>query len=833
MVDPAPETIQRPRGSDGLRRGAVALVLTLVFGACTHPAAAAPLKNLVPDPSFEAPTPSWFAEDGGHDYFAGKEKVAQAADGASVLAIAGWNQSGSLISSGPVALTAKAFSASIDVRTFGAASGGRVELALYDVNKKQKLAVFGSTPIDGRGKWTTIRASGIALASPATEGVLGITVNGPMRGSRVEVDRVGLFPGPKLAAVVDTAQFASFEAENMQANGKAWKPLGAFPNWYHEFPSAKSMLSGSDGVRDSDNQPATYTLNVKAPGAFTLWTRFLRTNSQNHAGFTLSLKQKGKVVASKEIADDSDAQFGASPLTWAYTPLVAVLQAGPVEVVLTRPANVASWIVRKVDMFALTNLAYYRPKIQDFRAPGYMRFTNEGETPFCLLLGVRRNEGPVYNVSRMWTAAGLWAGYSCPEDKRLTAREPSPWVKLSDSLSPAQGHNNVSLLATTQSHVAGYLSGRLAGKLEFAVGSEHRIVKTIPIDQASPRVLLTLSADYNPDAILTAHDYIAKEQAVVAGIASTSRPRAKHLDLSVMLGLNATLDPVDVMDSELGVGEALGFNGTYEPVAPPETLKPYYEAHGLSHVGIWGAQPSFKGGYVSDLDRSNLVAGWAKIAKDFAPILDKIERAKIFDEPRGMSYEALVSSPHARNAFPDWLKAQRLSPADLGVRSWKEAVPVGPDQSTAQPRLFYWTGVYRLNAFAETAKAIVAAKKQAGLPDNIKTYSNYDPTWGNDSFTQMGVDPFLVQRNGGFELGWTEDWLGYGASVEELSDHLALLRAAGAPTHQELGMYVVGVDGPAALQRLRFYEGLAAGVRHFCSYNYGPYYGSIDSWGAR
>jgi hypothetical protein len=790
--------------------------------------------NLVPDPSFEAPTPAWFSEEGNLGYFAAKEAVAGAADGANVLAIAGWDRNGSLIASGPVTLGSRIFSGSLAVRSFGASTDGIIEFALYDASKKTKLASFGRTAINGTGKWATIQASGVTLSSAASEGALVILVSGSMRGSRIEVDKAGLFPGRSIKPVTDTAEFAWFEAEAMKTSGKAWRPVPHFSSWYQEFPSGETMLSGSDGVAAGDDIPAKETLNVRAAGKFTLWVRLLRTNFQNHGALTIALEQRGTIVATKEIDDDSDATFGGSPMSWVFTPLSAVLQPGPVEVVLSRPPAGTSWVTRKVDMFALTNLADYRPKIQDFRPQGYVRFTNTSDAPFCLFQSIRRHQGPVYEIQRMWTAAGPWLGYTCVDEKRLFPGTPGPWVRITDYLSPAQGHNNLTLLATNQSHLTGFVSEGVKGTLEFAVGRGHQVVKTLQVEQASPRILLTLSAAFTPETILVPGDYLAKEEAAVARIASRERPRAKYLDLAVILGgIGADLDPPDLVEREIGVVEGLGFNATYMPLIAPEKMKAFYLAHGLEHVGIWGAQATYRAGDTNDPDRAGLAAQWTKISKDFAPVLDRLERAKIFDEPRGMSYEAVVRSPFSRAAFAPWLKSQGLSESDVGVPSWQDALPVGPEQSKDRPRLFYWTGMYRLNSLANAAKAVVATKKAAGLPETLKTYANYDPTSGNASFTQAGADPFLMQRDGGFELGWTEDWLGYGASVEQVSDQVAVIRAAGAPTHQELGMYVVGTDGPPALQRLRLYEALAAGVRHICSYNYGPYYGSIDSWGAR
>jgi hypothetical protein len=175
-----------------------------------------------------------------------------------------------------------------------------------------------------------------------------------------------------------------------------------------------------------------------------------------------------------------------------------------------------------------------------------------------------------------------------------------------------------------------------------------------------------------------------------------------------------------------------------------------------------------------------------------------------------------------------WLQGQGLTPADLGVTGWEEVTPVLPQDSDVKKELFYYTGLFRLNAFATLARAGVQAK-QKHLPDALLTYVNYSPPTSGGSWTERGTDLFLAQRHGGLEMVWTEDWLGWSAGPQHLSDTLALCRAAGRPENQPLGAYWVG-QGTPTLLRLKFYTLLAGGVRSVCCYDYGPWYAGIDSW---
>jgi len=185
-----------------------------------------------------------------------------------------------------------------------------------------------------------------------------------------------------------------------------------------------------------------------------------------------------------------------------------------------------------------------------------------------------------------------------------------------------------------------------------------------------------------------------------------------------------------------------------------------------------------------------------QFAEKHEPILDRFVRFKLMDEPGGMSYESIVEPQPCREKFVEWLKAQGLTPPQLGAATWAEVVPVLPKDSEAKRELFYYTGLFRLEAFATLAKACVQAKRSR-LPDTMLTYVNYSPPTSGGSWTEWGTDPFLAHRDGGMEMIWTEDWLGYSLGPQHLSDTLALLRAAGRPDRRPLGAYCVGQGTPA------------------------------------
>lgn len=793
-------------------------------------------ENLAVDASFESPLPSWFAERSGTSYYAGKERVDGAADGRKVLAIEAWDQAGSRILSAPIHLKKAGtneplFSATTAVRSFGQVDQATVELALFDEKGTTSLASFGQVPVDGLGTWQTLSRTSVKLEPPAETARLGLVVRGPQEGARVEVDLLGLFPGRTLGRVEDNSDFSVFEAEEL-ADGKVWKAVDHYGGWYNGLPNGMKMLAGFEAVPPEENRPLSRTVPIRQSGPHTLWVRFC---TAPYAGqFTVSVRQNGAVVAEKRF---DETQYRPT-YTWLWDSVAANLQAGEAEIVLTRPASGASWVTRKIDLFVLTNQPDYVPQIEHFHPQGYLRFTNlsEGAEPFCLWIFVRRHQGPQWYANPgMLSRAGLSESYYVPEDrtKWLGPGQSSPWVRVSDYLLAAGGRNNVQLIATRQMHTTGFVTEPIQGRLEFAWGDERTIARTIEIHQEAPRLLMTWPYDFQTQGheIKTALDYIRETEQEIAQLGPAHGKLAQYLNLTANLSLQVGVDDPSVIQREIEILKRLGFNGTYHLIAPPERAVEFYEQNGLVPrfgVGLdvwrWIRDNSQ---HHPDTEKMERYA--EKFATDYQPILDHIVRSKLMDEPGGMSYEEIVQSEPCREKFVAWLRDQGLTPTNLGVQDWAEVRPVLPWDSDTPPELFYYTSLFRLEAFATLARACVQAKRKH-LPASLLTYVNYSLPTSGGSWTERGTDLFLAQRHGGLEMVWTEDWLGWSAGPQHLSDTLALARAAGRPENQSLGAYWVG-QGTPTLMRLKFYTLLAGGVRNICCYDYGPWYAGIDSWG--
>jgi hypothetical protein len=795
-------------------------------------------ENLAVDASFESPLPSWFAERAGTSYYAGKEQVDGAADGRMVLAIEAWDRQGSRILSRPIDLDPvareKTASGTVRVRSFGKPHGATLELALYDEKGAKRLASFGQLPLDGARTWRELAGRAVSVEPGARIFRLALVVSGPHEGARVEVDQIGLFQGAELPAVTDNSDLAVIEAEEL-ADGTVWKAVDHYPNWYNGTPSGMKMLAGFDPLKSEQNRPVTKPVAVRQSGRHRLWVR-LHTN--DYAGeFALAMRQSGRTVVERTIAGH-DAKYPR--WAWAWESVDVDLRPGEAELVLSRPAAGASGHARKLDLLVLTNRVDYVPQVEHFRPQGYLRFVHlaTDQEPFCLWFFIRRHQGPQWYANPgILSRAGLSESYYVPADrgKWLAAGQSSPWVRISDYLLAAGGRNNVQAIATRQMHTTGFVSGPLRGRLEFAVGNARSVVKTVAVDQAGPRMLLTLPPDFQaqPDQIKSALDYIRETEAELDKLGPSDRPAARHLNLAANLSFQAGVDDPEVIRREIAIIKRLGFNQTYHLPAPPEQALQFCAQHGL--LPRFGGGPALwslvQHGSQHHPDEAAMARSAAKFATDNRPILDRFVRYKLMDEPGGMSYETIAGSAACREKFAQWLRKQAVTPAELGVRSWDEVAPVTPQDSQTKPALFYYSGLFRLESLPALARACVRAKKTC-LPDSMLTYVNYSPPTSGGSWTERGTDLFFAHRDGGMEMTWTEDWLGWSVGPQHLSDVLALARAAGRPQRCRLGAYCVG-QGTPVLMRMKYYTLVAGGVRDIECYDYGPWYAGIDSWGRR
>ena len=814
--------------------------------------------NLIKDASFEDKLPLWLNIGGLRNYSAGKVITESAPDGKSVLSIKGWarsgcrilsplikrpsppfhpkerNQNDAIVNQAEKERISNVFSVSAKMRSFGVEPGPKVELALFDSKGKAKLVSFGEIVLTGHGKWQLFEKKGIKLKNNPGGFRFAISIKGSMgsiQERRVELDQIGLFAKKNLGEISDNSDTHIFEAEDL-ADGVVWKKADySHPTWYRA-PSKMKMLTGFHPLKKGLKLAVTRPLNIRENGKFKLWYRYL-TSGKFPGKSTISIKQDGKTVASKSF--DGLASGG---YRWEWSSMSMTLKKGKASIVLSRPNQGSVWLTRHFDLFVLTNNLNYQANIHDFMPAGYMRFTNlsQNQLPFCLWIWVRRHQSPWYANPGILSMSGNSRSYYVSQDKSLWLANgyTSPWIKISDDLLSAGGRNNVSLTATRQNHVNGFVKGSIKGKLEFALGRKKIIIKTIKINQDNPRILLTLPADFkNKRAeIRSSSYYIDEKQALLEKLKKPSGRPPRHLDISAHLSLSTEKDDLNVIEGEIAILKQLGFNNIYNSICPAEDALDFNKEHHLLpnfRVSLRQAWSKRKENSMYHPDSAAIEKIVQDIASKKNSIKNHILSFDLMDEPHGMSYEQILKSDLCVRKFRNYLKKSGFSPEELGVNRWNEVKPIRPAEKENNPVLFYHTAIFRLKAMPYFTRTITKIKNKY-FPKKSATYCNYSPPISGSSWTIRGVDPFFLHRNNGLEMPWSEDWLGYGVGVQHMSDIYALLRAAAGKKDQPLGGYVVGSPFSTKLIRMKLYTAIAAGLRQVSVYCYGPYYAGIDSW---
>ena len=221
-------------------------------------------------------------------------------------------------------------------------------------------------------------------------------------------------------------------------------------------------------------------------------------------------------------------------------------------------------------------------------------------------------------------------------------------------------------------------------------------------------------------------------------------------------------------------------------------------------------------GYAFDYDEKVTpasIADWAR--QQAAPYLKAGYAATdmaafaMSDEP-GWYFPAMLrtleKSPAGLARFRDYVKAQGLTPADVGVAAWDELLPLGRSGARDLPtkRRFYWSMRFfawdSARHFAVCTRALEEAfAPGAGIFTNWNFFSGRfyvpGPVANNgakqDPDAAMGGhDWFEFGRLRGGTLLWTEDWFD-DARAWQWSFYASKLRCAAAKGGVEFGAYVI------------------------------------------
>ena len=92
---------------------------------------------------------------------------------------------------------------------------------------------------------------------------------------------------------------------------------------------------------------------------------------------------------------------------------------------------------------------------------------------------------------------------------------------------------------------------------------------------------MTIPYDLQADQIKTGLDYVRETEAEIAKLGPARGKPAEHLNVATDLSLQMGLDDPEILHREIGILKALGFNQTYQLIAPPEQAVEFYKQNGL------------------------------------------------------------------------------------------------------------------------------------------------------------------------------------------------------------------------------------------------------------
>jgi hypothetical protein len=169
-------------------------------------------------------------------------------------------------------------------------------------------------------------------------------------------------------------------------------------------------------------------------------------------------------------------------------------------------------------------------------------------------------------------------------------------------------------------------------------------------------------------------------------------------------------------------------------------------------------------------------------------------------------FRSLTAHPVALDRFRDYLKAQRLNPADVGAASWHEVQPKGRTEARDLParRLFYWTARFFTWDSARHFARCTQALEKAFRP-NVPLLTNWNffsgrfyvpgpvannPDKATPDAAMGGHDWFEFGKLRGSTMLWTEDWFPDSLAYQ-WSYYAAKLRSAASKSGVPFGGYIV------------------------------------------
>ncbi|MDD2598791.1 MAG: hypothetical protein PHO37_06160 [Kiritimatiellae bacterium] len=608
-----------------------------------------------------------------------------------------------------------------------------------------------------------------------------------------------------------------FQAEAMTPEGDAWSVKEHFRSWYTGVPLGE-MLDGSKGGLGQ----AAHTLNVPTNGRWKLWVRYIDYTSYRGA-FRVTVLQGEKVCGQKLFdktslrADEAGRKKwgdGFGEFVWDF--LEADLDAAPTKVVVSKEEPLSdTWLIRKLDCFALVTGLAYVPSEVDFVAPLWVRVILDQAHPQPSAISVwgKRPFPPVwYPPYNQLGREGLEERHYPRETSFLAPGEHSPWVNIAPLLT-TRGQNNMRFMAMVR-----YPEPLEGADLELLFASEpsdSAIFKRFKRAGPGAGIFVTIDLtrrDEIRSEVAWSQDALAAARAVPVPVGR----RARRFPLLTGLSVSADISTKETLENELEVMTRLGISG----MAADQTLLERGFVRPFSHSFYFHLREE---GCFSRPKREDIRTQLMKDAKKLAAdeMTQNLAWFSLMDEPESTSLAHLTDCGHCKGAFRMFLRDREgLSPKDLNRETW-EQVALTTDQKEAP--LYYWTARFRHQVLADFFKLGTDVLREV-IPD-IRTTVNYaEELTYQGNLLARGVDWFLIQNQEALTYGWNEDWCNFSVSEQLSGYHASFLGSACRTRGQPFGMYtIISERLPWDIQTKTIGK-IGHGAKAIHYFNYGPAY---------
>jgi len=201
----------------------------------------------------------------------------------------------------------------------------------------------------------------------------------------------------------------------------------------------------------------------------------------------------------------------------------------------------------------------------------------------------------------------------------------------------------------------------------------------------------------------------------------------------------------------------------------------------------------------------------------------------LMDEPTGQPLSFIAQDPAYREAFRNWLKVEKLIPADLSVTDWEAVVPVTREQQKEFPPLYYYSQRFRTRALGDFIAIQRRALESAcggSFPVNVN-FSDGATYYAN--FYGQGVDYFELLDGNSQNAICGEDWANGASSSQCGAYNVDLMRGAARDQGQEISHLLIAYARRRSLDiKLKAIGNVARGVKMLLSFSYGVYWGSHE-----